>query len=70
MPIYFEITPHPQTTDYDSLVTHDSKEALRFLQEAAESAWDQLEAGRVCTISIAMHEGDCGMASGCDICQR
>lgn len=69
MPIYFEITPHPQTTDYDSLVTHDSKEALRFLQEAAESAWDLMELGQTLTVSIAMRDGDCGSADGCNVCQ-
>jgi hypothetical protein len=48
----WEITPHPQTDECDSLICDDDLQALEWLKAAAEQAWDDCEVGETKTITI------------------
>lgn len=54
-PYKWEISPHPQTSDADSLVCDDDDEAREWFLAAAEAAWDDCAPGETRTITITHH---------------
>ena len=52
----WEITPHPYTTEFDTLVTDDDMEALQAMKDNSESVWDSLEEGEEKTITIRLNK--------------
>lgn len=52
----WEITPHPYSTDFDTFVTDDDKEALKALIELSEFIWDGIESDEEKTISVKLNK--------------
>ena len=48
----WEISPHPDSSEADTLVCDDDNEAREWLLSIAEGVWDDMEPGETRTITI------------------
>jgi hypothetical protein len=51
----WSICPNPYNNDVDYLVTNDDGDALLAAQDAAESAWNEIEPGMMYTVTIRLN---------------
>lgn len=51
----WEIEPHPDTSDFDVMVTDDDDAALEAAHRAIENAWDNMEPGDEVVVKIRMN---------------
>jgi hypothetical protein len=60
----WEIEPHPDTSDFDVMVTDDDDQALEAAHRAIENAWDGLMPGEEIVVKIRLNASSVQSESG------